>query len=192
MPTATRISQYRLSNWGPLTTTFTADAACATAGNTVVTFRNTAGVGLNPECAVHTVGPCYPSGPELDAYASSVYNDVDQFIIGYFSPGFVCPSGWKTVGVAAKASDGSVSTSGIFEATTPLASTTSRIRPLFNPPINAFTAGIDPGETGVVCCPRLVPHPDPSCYSSARLSCFSQTEKKDRCQVCGLRGVSLI
>jgi len=62
-----------------------------------------------------------------------------------------------TVGVAAKASDGSVSTFGIYETITMLTSILSRLRFYFDPNINAFTAGIDPGETGVVNCTMLVP-----------------------------------
>ena len=164
MPTATTISQYTLTNWGPLTTAFTADAACATQpANTVVALREALGVGYNVECGVPTVGAsCHPSGSKIDAYASLASNKIDRFIMGYFSPGLVCPFGWETVGLVAKASDGSVaSTWGIFErpAASSSTSTSGGSRILHNPAVNAFTAAIDPGETGIACCPRLVRSP---------------------------------
>jgi hypothetical protein len=156
MPTATTISQYSLTNWGPLTTAFSADAACATTGISMLGLRSNLGAGFSEKCAVPTVGAsCYPSGSQLDAVASSAFDSVGHFVMGYFSPGLVCPSGWKTVGIAARAADGSISASGIFIAPTPSSGgpTPTIAAPLFNPPMNAFTAAIDAGETAAACCP---------------------------------------
>ena len=156
MPTATAVSQYSLTNWGPLTTTFSADAACATTGISMLGLRSALGAGFVEKCVVPTVGAsCYPSGSQLDAVASSAFESVGYFVAGYFSPGLVCPSGWKTVGVAARAADGSISASGIFIASTPTnsAGPSPNADPLFNPVINAFTAAIDAGETAAACCP---------------------------------------
>jgi len=76
--------------------------------------------------------------------------------MGYFSPGLVCPSGWKTVGVAARGSDGSISASGIFITPTSTSGQTAATEvadEIFNPAVNAFTAAIDAGETAAACCP---------------------------------------
>jgi len=163
MPTATSVSQFALTNWGPLTTAFAADAACTTSTGIVnAGLRDPPGAAIvNIDCNVPTVGSCYPSGTKLDARASSAFTEAGKFVIGYFSPGIVCPSGWSTAGVVARASDGAISTSGIYEAPPGLVATTSGRdpgigRPFFNPIVNAFTAALDPGETGVACCPRLV------------------------------------
>ena len=161
MPTATSISQFALTNWGPLTTAFTADPACATStGILQVGLRNPPGDGIeNPDCALSTVGSCFPSGTKLDQLASSVFTEVGHFAIAYFSPGLVCPSGWTTAGAVVKSADGSVSTSGIFAAPPGFTATGRNSDfdgPIFNPIHNVFTAAIDPGETAIACCPRSV------------------------------------
>ncbi|KAK0741417.1 hypothetical protein B0T18DRAFT_331383 [Schizothecium vesticola] len=157
MPTATVISQYSLTNWGPLTTAFSANAACATPSISYWAPRTALGAGLAEKCVVPTAGAqCYPSGSQLDAVASSAFSSAGYFVMGYFSPGLVCPSGWKTVGAAARASDGSISASGIFIAPTPTSGQTAATvaaAAVFNPPVNAFTAAIDAGETAAACCP---------------------------------------
>jgi len=163
MPSATSVPQFSLTNLGPLTTTFTADAACATSGGTQIGLQSPAGAALFPtECTVSTLGPCFPSGSKVDARASSIFSQVGNFAIHYFSPGIVCPSGWSTAGVVVKSADGSVSTSGIFEAPAALKASKPAeelgLNRLFNPVVNVFTAAIDPGETGVVCCPTYDLH----------------------------------
>ncbi|KAK3349525.1 hypothetical protein B0T25DRAFT_245260 [Lasiosphaeria hispida] len=168
MPTATTISQWTLTNWGPLTTGFSADAACATTGISMLAPRSALGLGFSVDCAVATVGAsCYPSGSQLDAAASTAFDRVGYFVMGYFSPGLVCPSGWKTVGVAARASDGSISASGIFIAPTSGQGAAVQTLPFFNPAVNAFTAAIDPGETAAACCPSaMTADPGGVCVSS--------------------------
>lgn len=162
MPTATRASQFSLTNWGALTTTFTPSADCASSTGIVRVGRpDRAGASLvNVNCDVPTVGSCFPSGSKVDERLLTAYNDPGNFVIGYFSPGIACPAGWSTAGVVVKSSDGSVSTSGVFEAPAALTATSSvrdrGIGAFFNPIVNVFTAAIDPGETGVVCCPRSV------------------------------------
>ena len=89
------------------------------------------------------MGSCYPPGTKLDAWASSTFTEAGKFVIGYFSPGIVCPSGWSTAGVVARSFDSSVSTSGIYQAPPGLTATTSGRdpgfgRPFFNPIDNAI------------------------------------------------------
>ena len=162
MPSATRVSQFALTNFGPLTSTFTADAICAT--NTgilqLASKESPNAIIFNTDCKLATVGTCFPSGSALDARASTVFDDAGDNFIGYFSPGIACPSGWNTVGVAAKGGDGKMSTTGIFARPKGLDATPSPSGvPLFNPPMNAFTAALDAGETAAVCCPRYIYSP---------------------------------
>ncbi|KAK1749773.1 hypothetical protein QBC47DRAFT_129662 [Echria macrotheca] len=147
MPTATTISQWSLTNWGPLTTTFSASPSCATAGISFIAPKSNLGQGMSADCAVATVGAaCYPSGSQLDAAESKAFTQPGLLQAGYFSPGLACPSGWQTVGIAAKGSSG-VSASGIFVASAHPDSL------LFNPVVNVFTAALDAGETAAACCP---------------------------------------
>jgi len=169
MPSATRVSEYALTNFGPLTSVFTPDAACATSTGILqlAAKQSPYDLAFNVDCNVPTVGAkCFPSGSQLDARVSTVFKNPGDNFLGYFSPGVVCPSGWNTVGVAAKGNDGKVSTSGIFDRPKDLGATpTPTGLPLFNPPLNAFTAALDPGETAAVCCPTYasfhIPPPGP-------------------------------
>jgi len=166
MPSATRVSQYALTNFGPLTSTFTPDAACATrTGILQLAIRETPDIlAFNLDCNVPTVGTCFPSGPKLDARVSTVWSDPGDNFLGYFSPGIACPAGWNTVGVAGKGADGKISTTGIFQRPKELDATpalTQSMIPIFNPPINVLTAALDPGETVALCCPGYVPVSSP-------------------------------
>ena len=167
MPTATTISQYSLTNWGPLTTTFPADP-CETGAITWYVLKTAPGFGLTSACNVPVVNPsCYPSASQLNSVESSVWNTVGRFVMGYFSPGLVCPSGWKTVGIAARGSDGSISADGIFVSPTPAPSSGAQQGPTFNPAMNAFTAALDSGETAAACCPSsMTALTDGVCYST--------------------------
>ena len=94
MPIATSVSQWTLTNWGPLTTTFSANVVCVTTGISMLAQRSALANGFSVDCAVATVGAsCYPSGSQLDAMASTAFSKVGYFVIGYFSPSLVCPSG---------------------------------------------------------------------------------------------------
>ena len=77
MPTATSISQWSLTNWGSLTITFSANAACTTTGISFLALRSALGNGFSVDCAVPTVGAsCYPSGSQLDSVASTAFNNI--------------------------------------------------------------------------------------------------------------------
>jgi hypothetical protein len=161
MPTATRVSEFAITNFGPLTSTFTPAPACATSTQILqLAFSGTPTLlAYNVQCAVPTVGSaCFPSEAQLDARVSSVWSDPGNNFLGYFSPGLACPSGWTTAGIAAKDGDGKVTTtSGIFERpkdADAMATATGAATEFFNPQMNVLTAVIDAGETVAVCCPR--------------------------------------
>lgn len=76
--------------------------------------------------------------------------------IVYHSPGLYCPSGWTTAGVAQRAGDGALSTSGIFTELSKALSIAEKQDLRFNPDMNLLLGALDKGETAAVCCPRFV------------------------------------
>lgn len=158
MPTVTTPFGYAVTNLGPLTNAYTAPASCAT--NTelvqIAVPTDPSIVQWEAGCDISrsTLGACYPSGTVVDAEVNKPgrASQANENLIMYFSPGIACPAGWQTAGVAAKAADGSLSTTGVFH---PSVALPSRIRaPIFNPRLNVLMGAIDPGETAVLCCPR--------------------------------------
>ena len=124
MPNVTSLSQYALQNLGPLTTTFTAPASCATLQPAVALARTQYPwqAFWSEECdeVDDSLADCRPSGRAFfDIYADDAGSRPVQ-AIPYFSPGLACPESWTTAGVAVKDADGSVvSTSGIYAPVTP-------------------------------------------------------------------------
>ncbi|KAJ5520997.1 hypothetical protein N7463_001450 [Penicillium fimorum] len=151
------------TNWGPVTTTFTAPASC-TSG------LNYYGIGLTelfPDCSFQAqctqtdYNGCVPTGTvsEISAHV--------PFVQTYYSPGLYCPSEWKTAGVAARHGDKTVSMSGVFTMaglteTEPWATDMASSE-------NAFTVLaelLDSSETLVLCCPSsMTADIDNGCYS---------------------------
>lgn len=112
MPTATEYFGYAAVNYGPLTTTFTADRSCATATanrwiydksdprNPLIT--NVADCATTASAAKTT--SCYPSDSKIEALWSAIPNLENGIgVASYFSPGVACPSGWTTAGTMARA-----------------------------------------------------------------------------------------
>lgn len=160
MPTATALLGWSLLNVGPLTTTFTAPASCATAYRTLIApATSPAQFQWNVHCPWLPPVDCNPSGSVVRALVSSAEgpSPSDGRFIPYNSPGLACPAGWATVGVAAKANPTSISVSGQFSQLGAIP--TGADATLFVPQLDAFLEALDPGETAVVCCPRLAPSP---------------------------------
>ncbi|KAH8888083.1 hypothetical protein GQ53DRAFT_872312 [Thozetella sp. PMI_491] len=128
-----------------------------------------------PTCSPWTYGNCLPSGSALDALVTSVLATPSLSILHYHSPGLVCPANWVTAGVAVKASNGTVSSSGAFSP--PLATLTgTAIHHVVEPILNVLMNAIDPGETAVVCCPsNWTADPLHGCYSTLPSSVYSPT-----------------
>jgi hypothetical protein len=154
MPTVTSISLENLINLGPLTTTYTAPASCATLANNVwLSTKGDTGFPFVPDCntLTSTLGPCLPSGSAIDArYAAYSGSPSREFQINYFSPGIHCPSAWTTVGVAEKNSAGTLSSSGVFTSPPALVYNDAYVR--YPRPV-LFMSLLEPKETAVVCCP---------------------------------------
>jgi hypothetical protein len=158
MPTATSFSGYSLLDNGPLTTTFTAPAACSTAYQIMLAPSDHPTIGLwEAECNYVPPADCNPSGSVIQSIYSSAEggNPTAGNVIVYHSPGVVCPAGWATVGVAAKPNPTSTSISGAFNQS--FAFQPGNRAVFWEPELDVFLAALDPGETAVACCPRFVP-----------------------------------
>ncbi|KAK5651164.1 hypothetical protein OQA88_13211 [Cercophora sp. LCS_1] len=154
-PTVTTLSGQTFNSLGPLTTTFTAAASCATATNNILLFTDKDKNFFAPNCDVQTstLGDCFPSGRRIDAHwvHPAALSAVIGGQIDYFSPGIACPSAWTTAGVAVKNTAGLlVTSSGVF---------TSASASLYNGAFvdqykpNILMEAIAPGETAVLYCP---------------------------------------
>lgn len=160
MPTATSISGYSLTNNGPLTTTFTAPLSCSTPFDILLGYATEpTHFQWQAQCDFMPPADCNPSGSAIRSIVSSAggSNPTADMILVYHSPGLVCPSGWSTVGAAAKLNPTSTSISGAFNQsdTIPTGSNLGS----FEPELDVFLAALDYGETAIVCCPRFAPLP---------------------------------
>lgn len=160
MPSITTIDGYTFENWGPVTTTFTAPASCAssTANIEIGLIRNDSAPAFmyNQQCSTIGYWDCIPTGTESKAaFTASTLesNPRIEFEAVYFSPGLYCPSGWATVGIAASESS-TLSASGILITTSP---TYDPSIPTFKNPATLILEILDPSETVVMCCPRFAP-----------------------------------
>lgn len=163
MPSITVTDGYTFNNWGPLTTTFTAPASCATGtGNYKIGVNMTFPFfEFEAQCSTVGFGDCLPTGTvsqptTLDLNPNAMYDQA------FYSPGLDCPSGWATVGAAARGNDKSLAWSGILSRPSP---TTTYTGPTFSGPISVarlqnpvslLAELLDPNETLVMCCPRFV------------------------------------
>jgi hypothetical protein len=158
MPTVTSLSGYSLTNLGPLTTTFTAPASCSTAYDIDV-----ASIGLNlgwvADCSYMVPDDCYPYGSAIDPINSAIQkgNPAADNVIGYQSPGLICPSGWTTAGVATKLNPTSTITSGTGFNTSGWID--PKFPEFFPQYLDVLLDALDPNETAIACCPRLLPSP---------------------------------
>ncbi|KAJ5971468.1 uncharacterized protein N7479_001386 [Penicillium vulpinum] len=155
MPSITITDGYTFNNWGPLTTTFTAPASCATFNDYII--RSKEPIVLSQFAAqCSTIGyyhDCIPTGTTSLPTSQSIdpYTMYDQ---AYYSPGLHCPSGWKTVGVAARDGDKSVSSSGVLSVASPTETITGTVDiPKQLNPVTLLGKVLDPSETLVICCP---------------------------------------
>lgn len=162
MPTTTEWFGATVTNLGPLTTTFTPAASCATKiqdyalASTEGMLAGQPLILLQPTCGFHADEACVPSASAArDLYEDQIATRRLKGYYAFHSPGLYCPSGWETVGVAVSATETgteSISASGIFTVDW---SAEGRKKPGFksSPPGIAFMRALDPGETLVWCCP---------------------------------------
>jgi hypothetical protein len=162
MPTSTFLS-YDLVNVGPLTTTFTAPSSCETASNLALAEKAFPYVPVGSESCLpySSQGPCVPSGSEIDAISKTrgmVLIGGYGWAMPYFSPGYHCPAGYTTAGVAEKSANGESSVTGIFSMTAIEAypEESPQPTPFQLPGVNVVASALDEGETAVICCKKSV------------------------------------
>lgn len=109
MPSATSFPEYTLSNLGPLTTTYTPPASCATqSARTILAYNeapNDMRMALSCNGSVSYDG-CFPSGSAFDEEASRSVLTLDIATLLYYSPGLACPSDCKRTPGAVPGSGG--------------------------------------------------------------------------------------
>ncbi|KAJ6014256.1 hypothetical protein N7540_008847 [Penicillium herquei] len=169
MPSITVTDGYTFSNWGPLTTTFTPPPSCVTGTKNVgiAMEARPSAIEYDLQCSSVPDWDCVPSGTQSDYSKTASIPDPDPseiFGAAFYSPGLYCPSGWATVGVAAR-DEKSISASGI------LSTTASPIYeayfPEFENPATLIMDLLDPSETAVMCCPSsMTADLDAGCYST--------------------------
>ncbi|CVK94564.1 uncharacterized protein FMAN_03613 [Fusarium mangiferae] len=159
MPTVTYISQATITNFGPLTTTHTAPASCATEPNHLYFAAETDKpeyLWAYPTCTMQLYGKCIPSGDQYDHLITATY--AKTFDIGfyhYYSPGLYCPSNWTTVGKYVKGTGSAAQISGALTKTEsePVPQRWELGRPFHADPSSVWNEALDPSETLAVCCP---------------------------------------
>ncbi|KAJ5210174.1 hypothetical protein N7491_009981 [Penicillium cf. griseofulvum] len=89
---------------------------------------------------------CMPPGTTTSATS---YDEVKWVgAAGYYSPGLYCPSGWETIGMAAR-DDKSLTTSGFL--------TTSEDKiPYWEEPVTLLASLLEPSQTMALCCPSAM------------------------------------
>ncbi|CAI7618160.1 unnamed protein product [Penicillium pancosmium] len=168
---------YTFSNFGPITTTFTPAPSCTASGRMMLGYLVQNGNYLNlkygaeptprmkfdgctpsssptptatPETTIHHL-----SEEQKSAFAAQYVDWVNEGF--YYSPGLHCPSDWETIGLVARDASSSLSSSGIYVATT---TTTVDTKDEYNYymsdyeyPASVLKGILEPKETMVACCP---------------------------------------
>jgi hypothetical protein len=153
MPSITTTDGFTFTNWGPLTTTFTAPASCATAtGNYMIGVNKTVPVWhYQVQCSTLPDYDCIPTGT-VSPPTTVNENPAAAETRAYFSPGLYCPSGWATRGLAVRDADKGLSSSGVLSSSSTDAWPT--FIPQFENPATVLMSLLDPSETLVLCCPE--------------------------------------
>ncbi|KAJ5176176.1 uncharacterized protein N7482_002053 [Penicillium canariense] len=169
---------WTFTNYAPLTTTFTPAPSCTASDRFRIGYINHGYPYLEyavqctkdvdyTDCvpSATTTATSWPTPPGHHGWAG---------IGGYYSPGLYCPSGWETMGVAARDASSSLTSSGIL-STTPAPSTTSSdpmayyyATATWDDPATILKGVLEPEQTMAVCCPSsFTADPYGGCYSVA-------------------------
>lgn len=143
-----------LSNVGPLTTTFTPPPSCTSSPLIAYADPSTSAWYHYVSCQFSIPG-CTPSG--TSGLSSTASENFAVATIPYYSPGYICPSGWKTVGTAVHQpgdtdSSWTPSVTGAFQTAADW--TNAHVDEHYLAPPYALANGLEPGETAIGCCPR--------------------------------------
>ncbi|CAP95687.1 hypothetical protein E8E15_003726 [Penicillium rubens] len=137
---------WTFENYGPMTTTFTPASSCTATDRLSLAWVNDDRtlVQFQVGCPTSTSDwDCMPPGTTT----SATWYDEKKWVasVGYYSPGLYCPSGWETIGMAAR--DGkSLSTSGFL-------TTSVKKIPSYEEPVTLLASLLEPSQTLALCCP---------------------------------------
>ncbi|KAL2815614.1 hypothetical protein BDW59DRAFT_166761 [Aspergillus cavernicola] len=163
MPTSSSLFGYSITNWGPLTTDFTFPASCTSATTIAIAYATEPNYPIWRDCRSQT-NVCLPSPTDSGAVESAIDENLipgDGQVLAFYSPGPSCPSGWNTVGLAARNAEGTLSRSGVFATAT----ADEEVPTLYNFDY-VLAALLDPSETALWCCPTsMTVAIDGLCYS---------------------------
>ncbi|KAJ5931101.1 hypothetical protein N7466_006594 [Penicillium verhagenii] len=142
MPSVSVNGGWTFSNIGPMTTTFTPAPTCT--NNLFVGGTEVPNSQWPVNCAADSFSGCIPPGMTTTATATTRNLNL-PWEKAYFSPGIYCPSGWATMGTAARETN-TISSSGVL--------TTHRYNyGDWDNPAKMLASILDTSETLAICCP---------------------------------------
>lgn len=161
MPTATVVTGHRatITNFGPLTTVYSAPKSCATeTDHLYLGVPGEPGIfWAYPTCTgLQTFGDCIPSGAAFDKLMTDEYAEIlHPGFYHYYSPGIYCPQGWTTA--AALVNEGGTFTEILGYLTQSYSCwlghwEPGRAQP--SDPEEVWKQVLLPSETLKICCPR--------------------------------------
>jgi hypothetical protein len=148
---------YTFENLGPATTTFTPAPSCYASDRLQIGVIRSdyAEVLYDVQCSTTlNYADCLPPTTTPTATATATTSTVydDYYGVGaYYSPGLACPSGWATVGLAARDANQTLSFSGNMVPTTTTAMHNYRTNDA-----TLLANVLEASETMALCCPRYV------------------------------------
>lgn len=143
---------FTFQNLGPATATFTPAPSCSASDNLEIGIIRSGfpEIAYNVQCSTSGYEDCLPPTTTTTAPATTS-TGYDEFWGrgAYYSPGLYCPSGWATVGLAARDENQSLSYSGN------MVPTTSAHRHYYGGNHASILANVlESSETMALCCPR--------------------------------------
>lgn len=146
---------FTFQNLGPATAIFTPAPSCS-ASDRLEIGRVRSGIPYiqyNVQCSSTGYADCLPPTTTTTAPATTS-TGYDQFwgTGSYYSPGLQCPSGWATVGLAARVENDSLSYSGNMVPAT----TTAHQHYYERNEATILANVLESSETMALCCPRYV------------------------------------
>ncbi|KAL2844783.1 hypothetical protein BJY01DRAFT_247946 [Aspergillus pseudoustus] len=166
---ATTTLGWTLTNWGPVFTTYIPPSSCTTKTTTVLAQAQYPDLGSwGTQCYNDD---CWPY-PGTDEQKSAILKN--RLLEPYFSPGVACPTGWKSIGALARATDGPIASRGVFTVAVGDSDDYDNDVPYSPSFYDALGAILDEGETMVACCPSaMTVGPNGGCYSTLPSQTFS-------------------
>ncbi|KAJ5669391.1 hypothetical protein N7462_010461 [Penicillium macrosclerotiorum] len=155
MPSATASvyhGAWTFANYGPVTTTYTPPASCSATDRIWLGYVSDGFPHLQDSVQCSTYldyddnWDCVPTATATPTW--SYQDDKWQGIGAYYSPGLYCPSGWETIGLAARDGNKPATSSGYVTSVASLEPI-----PYYEEPATLLAGILEPSETMALCCP---------------------------------------